>query len=151
MRNWILVLLAFIPALVFAQSTTQEEYNYVTKGLKVQKESGLDMKKGYSLRDYGIVYTGKVNTGSILIADWRDTKVYSSGLYRDGQDKPCAIVVIYERIGFTEYLCVPSFDADQSIWDLHFAKFYGFSEDARKVITACLIKTLSFFGTKHGG
>jgi len=27
--------------------TTLEEYNYITKGYKVQIESGLDMKKGY--------------------------------------------------------------------------------------------------------
>lgn len=29
---------------------TQEEYNYLTKGLRVQEESGLDMKKGYELK-----------------------------------------------------------------------------------------------------
>ena len=35
----------WIPA--HENSLTQEEYNYLTKGLKVQEESGLDMKKGY--------------------------------------------------------------------------------------------------------
>ncbi len=29
--------------------TTMEEYNYVTKGLKIQLESGLDMKNGYAI------------------------------------------------------------------------------------------------------
>lgn len=33
--------------------TTEEEYNYMTKGYKVQMESGLDMKKGYSFDDFG--------------------------------------------------------------------------------------------------
>ena len=33
--------------------TTEEEYNYLTKGYKIQVESGLDMKKGYSLIDMG--------------------------------------------------------------------------------------------------
>lgn len=28
---------------------TQDEWNYLTKGLKIQEESGLDMKKGYKL------------------------------------------------------------------------------------------------------
>ena len=36
---------------------TQEEFNYLTKGLKVQEESGLDMKKGYVLQE---VYSKKI-------------------------------------------------------------------------------------------
>ena len=34
----------------FAQSTTQQEFLYMTKGLKTQIESGLDMKNGYELK-----------------------------------------------------------------------------------------------------
>ena len=30
-------------------STSLEEYNYMTKGIKIQFETGLDMKKGYEL------------------------------------------------------------------------------------------------------
>lgn len=33
--------------------TTLEEYNYMTKGYKIQVESGLDMKKGYYFEDMG--------------------------------------------------------------------------------------------------
>ena len=33
--------------------TTVEEYNYLTKGYKIQVESGLDMKKGYHFEDVG--------------------------------------------------------------------------------------------------
>ena len=33
--------------------TTMEEYNYMTKGYKIQVESGLDMKKGYFIEDMG--------------------------------------------------------------------------------------------------
>jgi hypothetical protein len=39
--------------LVHAAPTTMEEYNYMTKGYKIQVESGLDMKKGYSFEDMG--------------------------------------------------------------------------------------------------
>ncbi len=39
--------------LVRAVPTTMEEYNYMTKGYKIQVESGLDMKKGYSFKDMG--------------------------------------------------------------------------------------------------
>jgi hypothetical protein len=35
----------------FCQNTTQEEYNFMAKGFKAMVESGLDMKKGYYLRD----------------------------------------------------------------------------------------------------
>lgn len=34
-----------------AQNTTQEEFNFMQVGYKTMLESGLDMKKGYSLRD----------------------------------------------------------------------------------------------------
>lgn len=36
--------------------TTDEEYNYVTKGLKIQMESGLDMKKGYEIVSVDTIY-----------------------------------------------------------------------------------------------
>ena len=35
----------------FSQNTTQEEYNFMDKGFKTMLESGLDMKKGYVLKD----------------------------------------------------------------------------------------------------
>lgn len=40
-------------SLIHAIPTTMEEYNYMTKGYKIQIESGLDMKKGYFLKDIG--------------------------------------------------------------------------------------------------
>ncbi|WP_421799825.1 hypothetical protein [Haliscomenobacter sp.] len=56
-----LILIAFC-SISFAQGTTQEEYNYVTKGYKIQQESGLDMKKGYSIKLYPETQTnGSVN------------------------------------------------------------------------------------------
>ncbi len=33
--------------------TTEEEYNYLTKGYQVQVSEGLDMKKGYQFKDVG--------------------------------------------------------------------------------------------------
>lgn len=39
--------------LVHSVPTTMEEYNYMTKGYKIQVESGLDMKKGYYFEDMG--------------------------------------------------------------------------------------------------
>ncbi|RYE27090.1 MAG: hypothetical protein EOP48_34690 [Sphingobacteriales bacterium] len=51
MKIILLTLFVFISVKSFAQNTTQEEYNFMTKGYKQLLESGLDMKKGYVLSD----------------------------------------------------------------------------------------------------
>ena len=40
-------------SIIHAVPTTLEEYNYMTKGYKIQVESGLDMKKGYYINEIG--------------------------------------------------------------------------------------------------
>ncbi len=111
-------LLFFVPIfIVFVISasgqTTLEEYNYITKGYKVQIESGLDMKKGYTIKDYG-------NWGLNHGEETRDIEF--KGLYRTGQTKPCAIMLIYKRTdissGVTWYICIPSNQSEDSIWEL---------------------------------
>lgn len=52
MRKIILLATMFVATLATAQvSTSEEEYNYLTKGLKIQEEAGLgdQVKKGYEL------------------------------------------------------------------------------------------------------
>lgn len=39
-------------------ATTEEEYNYMTKGYRIQVESGLDMKKGYAFAPSELVPVG---------------------------------------------------------------------------------------------
>ena len=41
----------FLFACFSFSQTTLEEYNYISKGYKIQLESGLDMKRGYLLED----------------------------------------------------------------------------------------------------
>ena len=110
-----LIIIAFLLALsgstqLFSQSkttTTEEEYNYVTKGYKVQIESGLDMKKGYSLKDLGewnLKYSD-VSRGFAF-----------KGLYRDNDTIPCAVMAIYQKKrnnkpAISEYYCIPTLDA----------------------------------------
>ena len=62
MKYLFLLLLFMTSSALFAQldstlvrsaPTTMEEYNYMTKGYKIQVESGLDMKKGYYFEDMG--------------------------------------------------------------------------------------------------
>ncbi len=40
-------------SVIDAIPTTLEEYNYLTKGYSIQVESGLDMKKGYTIEKQG--------------------------------------------------------------------------------------------------
>lgn len=62
MKNFFLLLTLLTSSEIFCQldssliraiPTTMEEYNYMTKGYKIQVESGLDMKKGYYFVDMG--------------------------------------------------------------------------------------------------
>lgn len=91
--------------------TTQEEYNYVTKGYKVQLESGLDMKKGYTLKHLG-EWEQKKGT--------ENRKCEFKGLIKQGQTKPSAIMMIYKRTdipnGASDYICIPSADAPAEMW-----------------------------------
>ena len=49
MKSLILIVFLFLSFAAVCQNTTQEEYNFITKGYQQMLESGLDMKKGYYL------------------------------------------------------------------------------------------------------
>jgi hypothetical protein len=100
----LLISLTFLSNSFFSQ-TTLEEYNYITKGYKVQIESGLDMKKGYLFED---VYSQK--SGERLA----ELKV----LYRIKETKKeiAAYLIIYSKEGNEpEYLCVPNPKSEKEI------------------------------------
>ena len=114
-KNLLLSVIAMAFLLLFCNAfgqTTQEEFNFITKGYKVQIESGLDMKKGYSFVEYG---------------DWglnKGTERRSctfSGLVRLGESKPCAILLQYQRTdienGANYYICIPSANSSEDIWN----------------------------------
>lgn len=92
--------------------TTQEEYNYLTKGYKIQVESGLDVKKGYTIKDLG---NWGLNSGS------ESRSCEFKALIRQGQTTPCAVLLIYKRTdiaeGIKHYICIPSHDAPEYIWN----------------------------------
>lgn len=94
--------------------TTLEEYNYITKGLKIQIETGLDAKKGYSFKKYPHTHSAE------------NVKFEVYFLYRQNQNKPCATFIraMYTIAGFTTqnkdlFFCLPNFQADKNIWDLY--------------------------------
>jgi hypothetical protein len=110
MKKLILFALLMVSLTTFSQ-TTLEEYNYITKGYKIQLESGLDMKKGYSL--------SKVNTAK---QDDRNITIYS--VFKETQEagtKLVAYMLEYEKKGKPkEYYCIPHPSSETNIKDLFF-------------------------------
>jgi hypothetical protein len=129
MKKLLMVLIAFNSLLLFGQVSTQstpttlEEYNYLTKGYKVQIESGLDMKKGYEIVSIDTVST-KIATAQMNV------------LYRikDNNKEIAAYLVIYARTGrTTEYICVPNPKSDKEIIQKYFTALWdGYSEASSK-------------------
>lgn len=99
----LLVSLALLTTTFLAKAqapTTQEEYNYATKGLKIQRASGLDIKVGYDLMN-STQY--KFGTFTITIED----------LMRKADGSlACTVVEVssthYNYAGEMIYLCIPN-------------------------------------------
>lgn len=145
MKKAIFLLTLFISVSAFVKAqTTEEEYNYVTKGYKVQMESGLDMKKGYTLKDLG---NWSLNFGS----DGTREATFK-GLYRDNSDKPCAIMLIYTRpsTNYKEYYCIPTIDAPSNLWDKTLTQINShFTEQNAKAVYSTLVWALMKFSTQQ--
>lgn len=98
-------------SLVYSQNnigTTETEYNYVSKGYKIQLESGLDMKTGYRFEDkgsFGVEYSSYSRMVSYKF------------LFKDGAEKPCAILMILNRTDtdFESHLCIPTLNSSEEI------------------------------------
>lgn len=90
--------------------TTLEEYNYLSKGYKIQLESGLDMKKGYIIKDIS-------ETNETFVGGFERTVLFKH-LYRENESKPCATLMIQKRpdTGYIEYFCIPHKDSSLEIW-----------------------------------
>ena len=125
-------------AFVFAVSlsamgqTTQEEYNYITKGYKIQVESGLDMKKGYSFYE--------LHPTILKWSEKESRNCYFKALIRDGESKPCAIMMIYKKfdVGAEYYICIPTLNTPDDIWQQTFQDLIKISEaeDAKQLMHA---------------
>jgi hypothetical protein len=132
------LMLSLISYVTVVAQTSQEEYNYLTKGYKVQIESGLDMKNGYSFTDIGEHY---ITTGSVI------RKCNFKALFRLGDSKPCAILCIYTRSdnSFVDYLCIPTYDAPQGIWEQAFNKFKSYSDNGATALIWGFAKLSSYY------
>ena len=140
----IFLILLLLSAIVSFGQTTMEEFNYITKGYKVQIESGLDMKKGYTLEDLGEWGLEYSNGGT--------RKTYFKGLYRENENTPCAIMMIYKYSESDNiyYICIPHPDSDEEIWDLTL-KFISdnFSSSQNIMMAQAIIWALMHFASQE--
>jgi hypothetical protein len=101
--------------------TTEEEYNYVTKGYKVQTESGLDMKKGYDFNE----------VAEETLGDYKFTVMC---LIRVPKKEVAALLIKTKSAnsGKTYYFCIPHdnpdlnerYYQDLNGWDYGITKAY---------------------------
>ena len=110
MKTLFILFFTLITVVVSAQTTTEEEFNYVTNGYKIAYAQGADIKKGYTLKDAG-EWTLEFSNGNVTMQ--------FKFMYRDNDTKPCAIMVIYKgdmvKQSDWEYYCLPSEDASD-LW-----------------------------------
>jgi len=127
--------------------TTLEEYNYVTKGIRVQKEAGLDMKKGYELVETDV-------SSSLKWADGTERKFQFFLLKKTNEapNKYKAIVAIYQNIrnggGSSDYYCIPTANSSEEIWQKALSDYNQMSTDAWKSFAWALAKISSKFVLK---
>ena len=131
--------------LAYAESraqTTVEEYNYVTKGYRVQIESGLDMKKGYTFADINS-YRVSYSTGG-----FRETEF--KALFKEEGKKPVAILCIYSSSTnpSKEYLCIPQPSSPRELWDSTYARISTFEGENATVLMWGLAKLSSYYSVK---
>jgi hypothetical protein len=115
---WTLLFSITLSHFVVAQ-TSEDEFLYVTYGYKEQLLKGLDDKKGYSwklLLEYKFVYDDKKMIGRNAYT----SSFIFEGLYRAGETKPCAIVVIHKKDEKANkrdglFICLPHPKSDSGI------------------------------------
>jgi hypothetical protein len=125
--------------------TTLEEYNYLTKGYKVQIESGLDMKSGYTFEN--------VTESRITSGDSSYTRTEFKALIRKGEQKPCAMLCIYSevvmnRLQKTDYVCIPHTESNKEVWAMAFKKISEFTGDAANALSLGLMHLSAHYGMK---
>ncbi len=124
--------------------TTQDEYNYITKGYKIELENiqnGLGGKRGYTWVDLGD--WGMAANGAQRNCEFK-------ALWRDGDNKPCAIMMIFKRTdianGALYHICIPSSDAPQAMWQESYDfinKALGNNTDALQAMIWAMMKLSS--------
>ena len=134
-----IVLLFLVYSVNAISQTTLEEYNYVSKGYKVQLESGLDMKKGYRFDD---IYS--------IHMEYSDNEVKETefkALLRDSLRMPVAIMCIFSHSGSLpkEYICLPQFNSSKEIWKLTNERLASISGENAAALMYGLAKLSAYY------
>jgi hypothetical protein len=124
MKKTIILMAVFALTSIFSNvvlgQTTLEEFNYVTKGYKVQIESGLDMKKGYEIEN-----VDEETSGGRTVILKKLIKTTTN------QKKTVAYMLTYKKgSGATEYICIPQPSSDKEIIDLYWKTLYNGDGDS---------------------
>lgn len=107
MKKLLFALFVLTSSVAFCQ-TTDDEYNYLTKGYAIQVSSGLDMKAGYTMTDKG---NTPIDLGTTITINVRY-------LYRtDGNVYAGALIIVYGMKGPNRYFCVPAPGSPQAMWN----------------------------------
>ncbi|MCF6294871.1 MAG: hypothetical protein L3J25_04190 [Flavobacteriaceae bacterium] len=115
------LLLCFLLSIAAFGQTTLEEYNYLTKGYKLDKETGRDLKSGYELK-YIDAWHFNVKDGGNVIN--RKTTIY--GFKKVDENRVAGFLIERRRedTGYIDYLCVPTFMSDKEILNLAVNDFF---------------------------
>lgn len=129
--------------------TTEEEYNYITKGYQVQLESGLDMKKGYTLTDLGNSWFNQ----PMLDQTIQKREVSFKGLIRQGEIHPCAIMMNFKRTdishGANYFLCIPHPKSSEDIWNRALKDMLDKTKDGPIALQQTFIWALMHFSSRE--
>jgi hypothetical protein len=107
MKKLFLALFVLTSSVAFCQ-TTDDEYNYLTKGYAVQVSSGLDMKSGYTMTDKG---STPIDLGTTI-------SVNTKYLYRtNGNVYAGALLIVNGMKGPSKYFCVPAPGSSMTQWN----------------------------------
>ena len=143
MKNtFLIIILIAIATYGMAQSikpTTEDEYNTGLAGYKMFMQMKVDIKKGYHVNDFATFEYG-------------ERKADFKGLMRDGESKPCAVILVYTKVrGAPEYYCIPTPDAPEALWDRFRIAITGETDNKQEQLqffSFALAKAMMWFATK---
>ncbi len=119
--------------------TTPEEYNIGLAGYKMFLQMKVEIKKGYKITD-------------LQTFEYGERKAEFKGLYRDGENKPCAVIIVYLKMrGSPEYYCIPTPDAPEALWDRVRTSITGetdVKQEQLQFFGFALAKGMMWFATK---
>lgn len=119
--------------------TTTDEYNIGLAGYKMYKQMKVEIKQGYKVND-------------LQVFEYGERKADFKGLFRDGESKPCAVILVYSKLrGAPEYYCIPTPDASEELWDRFRISISGETDSRHEQLqffAFVLAKGMMWFATK---